>query len=73
MRSIADDLRRRTIEQVASLSPEQRIELALMLGDQDLERLVRSSGLSPSAALRRLRASRQRGRRASACAAITSA
>jgi hypothetical protein len=62
MRSVADDLRRRTIAQVLDLTPAARIELALSLGDDDLDLFVRTSGLDRDEARRRLRAQRQIGR-----------
>jgi hypothetical protein len=43
----------------------QRIELALSLGDDDLGRYMRATGLSRDEALRRLRAQRSAGRRPS--------
>jgi hypothetical protein len=62
MTSVADDVRRRTRDQVLALSPEARIELAFALGEQDLVLFMRATGLARDAALRRLRSSRQRGR-----------
>ncbi|HEX2311893.1 MAG TPA: hypothetical protein VHH91_14370 [Vicinamibacterales bacterium] len=66
MRSVADALRARTITQVLALPPRARIELALSLGDDDLELFVRASGLDR--ALARLRAGRRHGRTPSRCA-----
>jgi hypothetical protein len=65
MSSVADDLRRRTRDQVPALPPAARIELALALGDADLETFARTSGLGAEAARRHLRAGRSRGRPAS--------
>lgn len=62
MRSVADDLRRRTIAQVLDLTPAARIALALSLGDDDLDLFVRTSGLDRDEARRRLEAQRQIGR-----------
>jgi hypothetical protein len=62
MRSVADDLRRRTIAEVLDLAPAARIALALALGDDDLDLFVRTSGLDRDEARRRLRAQRQIGR-----------
>jgi hypothetical protein len=62
MRSVADDLRRRTIADVLDLTPAARVELALALGDDDLDLFVRTSGLDRDEARRRLRAQRQVGR-----------
>jgi hypothetical protein len=62
MRSVADDLRRRTIADVLDLTPKARIQLALSLGDDDLDLFARTSGLDRDEARRRLRAQRQIGR-----------
>jgi hypothetical protein len=59
---VADDLRSRTIARVLDLPVSARIGLALSLGDEDLALFVRSSGLAPGEAMRRLRAQRARGR-----------
>ena len=67
--SVADDLRRQTIARVLAMPIPTRIALALSLGDDDLEVFRRASGLERSAALRRVRAGRQRGRSPSTCAA----
>lgn len=62
MRSVADHFRRATAEQVRMLSPAERVDLALRLGDDDLETFRRASGLSRDAAFRELRRRRQIGR-----------
>jgi hypothetical protein len=62
MRSVTDDLRRQTLAHVLTLSLPARIDLALALGDDDLELFVRSSGLDRDEARRRLMAQRQIGR-----------
>lgn len=62
MRSVADHLREETAERLRVLSPAERVELALRLGDDDLETFRRASGLSRAAALRELRRRRQLGR-----------
>lgn len=69
MPSVADALRAQTAARLQAMSVAERIALALALGDQDLERFVRASGLPREEALRRLRAGRQRGRAHSRCAA----
>jgi hypothetical protein len=66
--SAADDFRARTIARVLDMTVSARIALALALGDDDLAIFVRSSGLEPTEARRRLRAQRGRGRTPSACA-----
>jgi hypothetical protein len=67
MRSVADDLKADLIRQVREMSPEERIELALQLGDEDLEAFRQNYGLTQEEALRRLRLQRQQGRRYSRC------
>lgn len=47
---------------VLDLTPAARIELALSLGDDDLDLFVRTSGLDRDEARRRLSAQRQIGR-----------
>lgn len=66
--SVANDLRAATRARVLAMPPNERIALALALGDEDLERFVQASGLGRAEALRRLRAGRQRGRTPSRCA-----
>lgn len=62
VRSVADDLRLRTIQRVLAMPMAARVELALSLGDDDLELFVRQSRLAEGEALRRLRARRAHGR-----------
>jgi hypothetical protein len=62
MRSVADDFRRETLAHVLALPLAARVELALSLGDDDLELFARTSGLTREEALLRLRAQRQVGR-----------
>ncbi len=45
MRSVADDLRRQTLAHLLALTLAERVELALALGDDDLDLFVRTSGL----------------------------
>ena len=59
---MADDLRLRTIARVLEMPVAARMQLALALGDDDLDLFVRTSGLEPDEARRRLRAQRARGR-----------
>jgi len=68
MSKVAAAARAGTREQVLSLSAEERIELAFRLGEDDLRLFMAASGLDRAAALRHLRAQRQRGRTPSACA-----
>jgi hypothetical protein len=67
MRSVADELRERDREAVLKLAPEERIELALRLGDDDLELFCRFQGLERREAIRLLQRRRQAGRRYSRC------
>jgi hypothetical protein len=62
MGSVADDLRRRTAEQVIALPVAARIELALSLGDEDLALYAGHAALGADVARRRLQAQRSRGR-----------
>lgn len=59
---MADDLRARTTAAVIKLPIQARIELALSLGDADLDLYMRTSGLDRATALAQLRAQRSRGR-----------
>jgi hypothetical protein len=68
MSSVADDLRARTRARVLELPVHDRIQLALTLGERDIEIFVRSTGVDRHEALQRLRARRRRGRVPSACA-----
>jgi hypothetical protein len=60
--SVADDLRGRTAARVLEMPVGARIELALRLGDDDLELFARASGLDRDEARRRLIARRAHGR-----------
>jgi hypothetical protein len=62
VRSVADDLRARTVNRVLALSLPERMALALALGDDDLDLFVRVSGLDRDEARRRLCTQRHRGR-----------
>jgi hypothetical protein len=67
MRSVADDLRRTDREAMARLSIEERIMLALALGDADLDTLQRARGIDRAEAVRVVERQRQSGRNPSAC------
>jgi len=62
MRSIADDHRREEARALASLSADDRVSLALRLGDDDLEIYRHAQGLDREDALKALRQARQAGR-----------
>jgi len=67
MRSVADDLKQADREAIARLSVEKRIELALALGDGDLDALQQAKGIDRAAAIRVFERQRQAGRTPSAC------
>jgi hypothetical protein len=67
VRSVADQLRREAAARVRELSPAQRVELALGLGEEDLELFRVAHGLSRAEALRELRRRRQAGRVPCSC------
>lgn len=69
MRSVADRLRAEDREAVLALAPDERVRLALALGERDLEsfRLSHDPPLTRDEAVRRLERQRQRGRRPSRC------
>jgi hypothetical protein len=62
VRSVADELRQRTVARVLAMPMAHRVVLALALGDEDLARFIRTSGLTADEALARLRAQRVKGR-----------
>ena len=66
--SVADELRRLTAGQVLALTPDERIDLALSLGDADARLFIDASGLPLELASRRLRAARHVGRQRSVAA-----
>jgi hypothetical protein len=72
VRSVADDLRARTMARVLDLPIRARIALALSLGDEDLKLFVRANGLERREAVRRLRAQRALGRTPSVAAGVQS-
>jgi hypothetical protein len=69
MRSVADLLKLEDRRVLAALDAGERVVLALRLGARDLEtfRCAQDPPLTPAAADRLLRRSRQRGRRPSRC------
>lgn len=67
MRSVADDLKQADREAMARLSVEERIALALSLGDSDLDALQHARGIGRAAAVRVFERQRQTGRTPSAC------
>jgi len=69
MRSVLDALKDQERRALASMTPAERVALALRLGARDLEtfRLAHDPPLDVAEARRRLRRQRQQGRRPSRC------
>jgi dsDNA-binding SOS-regulon protein len=67
MRSVADDLREELQKEVLRLSFEERMALALQLGERGLEMFCQASGLDRDAAIRELQRQRQASRTPSKC------
>ena len=67
MKSVADDLRAELREKINRLSVEERLELALRLGEEGLELFRQANGLDRRTAIRLLQRRRQAGRRPSKC------
>ena len=69
MRSVADLLRAGDREAVLALTADERVRLALALGERDLQafRLAHDPPLTREEATRRLERQRQRGRRPCRC------
>jgi len=68
MRSVADDLRDEGRRRVLAMTPDERLELALRLRDEDLDLFRRARGLSEADARRVITRRRQHGRRPSRAA-----
>ena len=67
MRSVADDLREELQDDGLRLPFEERMALALRLGERGLEMFRQASGLDRETALRELQRQRQAGRIPSKC------
>ena len=69
MRSVADLLREEDRKAVLALTADERVRLALELGERDLEtfRLAHDPALTREEATRRLERQRQKGRRPCRC------
>lgn len=67
MRSVADDLRDELQEDLLRLSVEERMALALRLGERGLEMFRQANGLDRETALREIQRQQQAGRRSSKC------
>lgn len=67
MGSVADQLRQRDRQRVLEMPVEERIELALRLGEEALEAFAAAQGVDRATAVRLLQRRRQAGRRPSRC------
>ena len=67
MKSVADDFRAETCMRVLAMSPEERLELALRLGDEDARSLSEARRVDLQAARLIIRRQRQRGRTPCRC------
>lgn len=67
MRSVADELRNEFRDEMKRLSAEERLELALRLGEEGLELFRQANGLDRETAIRLLQRRRQAGRIPSKC------
>jgi hypothetical protein len=67
MRSVADDLREELQDEVLRLPFEERMALALRLGERGLEMFQQARGLDREAAIRELQRQRQAERTPSKC------
>jgi hypothetical protein len=67
MRSVADELRERDRAALRKMTPEERVELALKLGDEDLTAFCQAQGVDRKTGLRILQRRRQAGRIPSKC------
>ena len=65
MKSVADDLSREEMERTLLLSPDERMQIALRLGDEAVAIYAAANGVSESDARRILRQNSQFGRRPS--------
>ena len=62
MKSVADDLRRETLQTAARMTAAERVALALRLGEDDMALCRASQGLSADAARTSVRRTRAAGR-----------
>jgi hypothetical protein len=67
MPSVADELRQRQRQELARLTPAERVALALRLGRRDAETFAATQGLPIEEARQVLRSRGQRRRRPSRC------
>lgn len=67
MKSVADDLRAELREKTRQLSTQERLDLALRLGEESLELFRQANGLDRKTAVQLLQRRRQAGRTPSKC------
>ena len=67
VKSVAVELRARDAATVGDLSPAERLDLALRLGEEDLESFRATNGLDRRTAIRLMERRRQATRQPSAC------
>ena len=65
MRSVADDLREEQLREMAAMTPAERVQLALRLGEEGLRLMMARDGIDRNEALRRVRKAHNAGRRPS--------
>ncbi len=68
MRSVADDLREEQLRELQKLTPDERVGLALALGQRDVDFFMAANGTDRDTAVAALRRSGSRGRIRSTCA-----
>jgi len=67
MRSVADDLKREQREKILAMTPAQRIAMVEASVEDGIALYAAGQHLTREEAVRRIRASKQRGRRFSRC------
>ena len=67
MRSVADDLREEQQREMQELTPDQRVQLAMRLGEEALQFFMATNHLTRDEAERRIRKQRRAGRNPSRC------
>ncbi len=67
MKSVAEEAKADQLRKVEAMSVDERVRLALRLGDDDLAILCSVQGLTREEAISRIRRQRQIGRASSAC------
>ena len=67
MRSVADDLREEQIRETLAMTPDERVRMAMRLGDEGLNFFMSANGLTREEALARIKRMRSAGRVPSRC------